>query len=153
MQPHKLINWKSDPNNIQTSIALFLLVCVGVCVCSVVADSLQPHELKPSRLLCRWNFPGKNTGVFLEWVPTLGDLPDSGIEHTSLALADRFFTISNTKLLSFVPGKEIGSEDLSLLYHTQAGSVCKGSFTKSLWAKRWIEKNCELCLIWKLFKG
>ena len=64
--------------------------------------------------------------------PTLGDLPDSGIEHTSLALADRFFIISNTKLLSFIPGKEIGSEDLSLLYHTQAGTLCKGSFTKSL---------------------
>ena len=27
-------------------------------------DSLQPpHELKPARLLCPWNYPGKNTGV------------------------------------------------------------------------------------------
>ena len=37
-------------------------VCVCVCVC-VVSDSLQPHGLQPTRLLCPWNFPGKNTGA------------------------------------------------------------------------------------------
>ena len=30
---------------------------------SVASDSLQPHELQPSRLLGSWNFPGKYTGV------------------------------------------------------------------------------------------
>ena len=25
--------------------------------------SLQPHGLQPTRLLCPWDFPGKNTGV------------------------------------------------------------------------------------------
>ena len=30
---------------------------------SVVSDSLQPHGLQPTRFLCPWNFPGKNTGV------------------------------------------------------------------------------------------
>ena len=30
---------------------------------SIVSDSLLPHELQPSRLLCPWNSPGKNTGV------------------------------------------------------------------------------------------
>ena len=30
---------------------------------SVVSDSLQPHGLQPARLLCPWDFPGKNTGV------------------------------------------------------------------------------------------
>ena len=30
---------------------------------SVVSDSLQPHELWPTKFLCPWNFPGKNTGV------------------------------------------------------------------------------------------
>ena len=29
----------------------------------VVSDSLQPHGLKPTRLLCPWHFPAKNTGV------------------------------------------------------------------------------------------
>ena len=30
---------------------------------SVVFDSLQPHGVQPTRLLCPWNSPGKNTGV------------------------------------------------------------------------------------------
>ena len=29
----------------------------------LVSDSLRPHGLKPTRLLCPWNSPGKNTGV------------------------------------------------------------------------------------------
>ena len=35
----------------------------GVLSCSVVFDFLQTHELQPTRLLCPWDFPGKNTGV------------------------------------------------------------------------------------------
>ena len=31
--------------------------------CSAVSDSMRPHGLKPARLLCPWNFRGKNTGV------------------------------------------------------------------------------------------
>ena len=31
--------------------------------CSVLADSLRPHRLQPARLLCPWDFPGKNTAV------------------------------------------------------------------------------------------
>ena len=37
-----------------------------MCVCvsrSVVSDSLWPHGLQPTRLLCPWDFPGKGTGV------------------------------------------------------------------------------------------
>ena len=30
---------------------------------SVVSDSLWPHGLQPTRLLCPWDFPGKSTGV------------------------------------------------------------------------------------------
>ena len=32
-------------------------------ICSVMSDSLQPYGLEPSRLLCPWDFPGKNTKV------------------------------------------------------------------------------------------
>ena len=28
-----------------------------------MSDSLRPHGLYPTRLLCAWNFPGKSTGV------------------------------------------------------------------------------------------
>ena len=31
--------------------------------CSVVSDPQRPYGLKPSRLLCPWDFPGKSTGV------------------------------------------------------------------------------------------
>ena len=31
--------------------------------CSVVSDSLRPHGLLPTRLLCPWISPGRNTGV------------------------------------------------------------------------------------------
>ena len=34
-----------------------------VCVYWVVFDSLWPHGLQPTRLLCQWDFPGKITGV------------------------------------------------------------------------------------------
>ena len=29
----------------------------------VMSNSLRPHGLWPARLLCPWDFPGKNTGV------------------------------------------------------------------------------------------
>ena len=29
----------------------------------VVSDSLRPRGLQPTRLLCPWDFPGKNAGV------------------------------------------------------------------------------------------
>ena len=32
------------------------------CACSVMFDSVT-HWLQPTRFLCPWNFPGKNTGV------------------------------------------------------------------------------------------
>ena len=31
--------------------------------CSVVSNTLQHHGLQHARLLCLWDFPGKNTGV------------------------------------------------------------------------------------------
>ena len=41
-----------------------LCVCT-ICVlsCSVVSNSLWPHGLWPARLLCPWDFPGKNGAV------------------------------------------------------------------------------------------
>ena len=39
------------------------LGCVCVLSHSAVSNSFQPCGLYPARLLCPWNFPGKNTGV------------------------------------------------------------------------------------------
>ena len=38
-------------------------VCVRARACALLCLTLQTHGLKHSRLLCPWNFPGKNTGV------------------------------------------------------------------------------------------
>ena len=46
------------------SILEKVLACLCVCVSHlVVSDSLKPHGLYPTRLLCPQNSPGKNTGV------------------------------------------------------------------------------------------
>ena len=49
---------------------------------SVMSDSLQSHGLQPARLLCPWDFPGKNTGMG----SSPRDLPNPGIELRSPAL-------------------------------------------------------------------
>ena len=54
---------------VQTLAISFTLFCAEdqfarVCsVTSVMSDSLQPHGPWPTRLLCPWDSPGKNTGV------------------------------------------------------------------------------------------
>ena len=41
-----------------------LTSCMCACyVASVMFDSVQPYGLEPTRLLCLWDSPGKNTGV------------------------------------------------------------------------------------------
>ena len=37
--------------------------CCCCCVTSVVSDSVRPHRWPPTRLLCPWDSPSKNTGV------------------------------------------------------------------------------------------
>ena len=38
-------------------------LCCAALSRSVVSNFLQPHGLEPSKLLCPWNSPGKNTGL------------------------------------------------------------------------------------------
>ena len=52
---------------------------------SVVSNSLQPHGLLPTKLLCPWSSPGQNRGVGKPF-PFPGDLPDPGIEPRSPVL-------------------------------------------------------------------
>ena len=60
-------------------------------VCSVTSDSLWPHGPQPARLLCPWNFPGKNTGAHCNFL-LQGSLPAPEIELVSPASAGRFFS-------------------------------------------------------------
>ena len=57
-------------------------------------DSLQPHGLYPARLLCPWDFPGKNTGIgchFLLWEIFLTQESDLCLLHWQ---ADFFFFLT-----------------------------------------------------------
>ena len=44
-------------------------MCVCVRAHSIMFYSLWPHGLYPTRLLCPWDFPGKNTGVNFHFFP------------------------------------------------------------------------------------
>ena len=64
-------------------------LCI-VCTCtvlshSVVSDSLRPHGLQPTRLLCPWGFARQEYWSRLP-CPLPGDPPNPGIEPRSPAL-------------------------------------------------------------------
>ena len=69
-------------------------LCVCVCVCvlvKVMSNSLRPHGLQPTRLLCPWDSPGKNSGVVA--IP-FSKKPSNPRDQTEVShIADRFFTI------------------------------------------------------------
>ena len=59
---------------------------------SVRSDSLRPHELQPSSLLCPWGFSRQDYRSGLPF-PSPGDLPNPGIEPQSPVLqADSLLT-------------------------------------------------------------
>ena len=62
---------------------------------SVMSDPLRPHGLQPIRLLCSWNFPGKNTGVGSHSL-LQGIFPTQGLNQVS-CIAGRLFTIGATR--------------------------------------------------------
>ena len=58
---------------------------------SIMSDSLRPHVLQPTRLLCPWDSPGKNTGVGCHFLlqgifPTQESNP--GLPHCRQTQAD-----------------------------------------------------------------
>ena len=100
-------------------VCLSVYMCVCMCVClyvcvrahSVLSDSLQPYGLQPARLLCLWNFPGKNIGVSCHFL-LQGIFPAQGLTSKSLAfpaLAGRFFT-------TVPPGKSSPNPYIALRY-------------------------------------
>ena len=69
----------------QKDIHSYLSIQIQICSRSVASNSLQPHGQQPTRLLCPWNFPGKNTGVGCHFSPP-GDFPYPAIEPVSPTL-------------------------------------------------------------------
>ena len=56
---------------------------------SVMSDSLRPHGLYPTRLLCPWKSPAKNTRVGSHSLLQGSSQPRDGTQVT--CIADRFF--------------------------------------------------------------
>ena len=55
-----------------------------------MSDSLRPHGLLPTSLLCPWDFPGKNTRVGCHFL-LQGIFPTQGLNQHS-RIAGGFFT-------------------------------------------------------------
>ena len=71
-------------NSVNFFSEYIFLSCPCMLSRSVMSDSMQSHGLQPTKLLCPWDFPGKNTGVgchfFLQEIfPTQGLTP--GLPH------------------------------------------------------------------------
>ena len=89
---------------------------------SVISNYLQLHRLQPTRLLCPWNFPGKNTGVGCHFLfqgifPTQGSTRISCISctgrqilyHCTTWQAQTVLYLSSSNFLGF-PGGSVSKE-------------------------------------------
>ena len=77
---------------LETFLCMCMCVCVCVCVCvshSVASNSLQCHVACQAPLSMEFCKQEYRSGLPFS---SPGDLPDPGIEPTSLALAGEFFT-------------------------------------------------------------
>ena len=92
---------------------------VVVCMLSrsVMFDSLQPHGLSPTRLLCSQDFPGKNTGADCHFLLQGSSQPrdQAHVSCISPTLAGGFFT-TESQYLWFLSPTEIAG----ILYHITA---------------------------------
>ena len=73
----------------QIATNLFSCCCCCCLVTSVMSNFVWPYGLYPTRLLCPWNFPGKNTEEGCHAL-LQGILPTQG-SNPSLFIAGRFF--------------------------------------------------------------
>ena len=63
---HSQLPWAGYPGVALLAFCLKASCCCCCCqVASVVSDSVQPHRRQPTRLLCPWDSPGKNTGTVI----------------------------------------------------------------------------------------
>ena len=78
----------------------WISVLCAALSCSVVSDSVWPHGLLPTRLLCPWGLSRQQYWSALPW-PLPGDLPNPGIEPRSHS-ASRFSTVWATRKVSWI---------------------------------------------------
>ena len=72
-------------------------VCMHACACAQLCPPLRPHGLQPTRLLCPWDSPSKNTGGGCHFL-LQGIFPTQRSNRRFLCLlqlAGEFFTLSH----------------------------------------------------------
>ena len=78
-----MIEWKDISSPLLMKMPKSQLTVQCVCVCVPSYPTLQP--LQPVRLLCPWDFSGKNTARGCPF-PSPVDLPNPGIKSASPAV-------------------------------------------------------------------
>ena len=63
LEKKNFFQYNSSRTELGSIVFLFLFHLCCCKVTSVVSNSVRPHVLQPTRLLCPWDSPGKNTGV------------------------------------------------------------------------------------------
>ena len=109
-----LLNFINNPdeNSQPQKIHSLMKTLEGLCVShSIASDSLWPHGLQSTRLLCLWNSPGKNTGVGCHFLLQLEGLtfskklysPQGKIISSLLSCKETLFEIdSNISFVTYV---------------------------------------------------
>ena len=100
-EPHIIIM-----NLAQQRVLIYDCYCLVTKLCLTL---LQPHGLQPTRLLCPWNSPGKNTGVGSQPFPSPGNLSNPVIEPESPAMQADFCPSDS-------PGKPLIYDTKSLIH-------------------------------------
>ena len=85
---------------------------------SVMSSSLRPHRLQPLRLLCPWNFPGKNTGMVIH-SPLQDIFPTQGLNPSLLHCRQILYHLSHHR--------EVG---MCVCYRSAVTPVTKDSSSK-----------------------
>ena len=105
-----------------TLVAAFpLKVCSssGVCVRTVTSNSLRSHGLYSARLLCLWDFPGKNTGVGCHFL-LQGIFPTQGLNPCLLHWQLDTLPVSHQGSLVHVPKAYI-----AVISHCYFSTFCR----------------------------
>ena len=114
--------------------------------CFVVSNSLRPHGLQPTRLLCPWDFPGKSTGVGCHcllhnghgfgWTPRVGD--EQGGQHAVVhGVAKSWTGLSDWTEMNWYSGRSPWFQELAV-------------FLSLIWARLSFSSLLLLSLSWSI---
>ena len=107
------------------------------CYCwvtSVVSDSVRPHRRQPTRLLCPWESPGKNTGVGCHFLLQCMNLKSES------EVAQLYLTLSDPMDCSLPGSSALGIFQARVL---ERGAIAFSIFSRgSSQPKDWTQVSC-----------